>query len=339
MSLRSNGTFDSFFGDGSDGHINVSNGIVLSRDMFYDVLVMSGTSSTTPRIDTNSFRVYVRSKLIFMTSGTIANDGVGGANGLAGISPKPTPESGSLSSLGDGGDGSPDGTSNGINGGFVVGLGGYGGDGGYIGGFSISGFGGYVLAPDNVDGSVNDPFFKFLGYTFGHHGSNAIAGGAGGGGGSGDDVSMTGSGGGGGGGVLFVAAQEILIGLSGTYIEASSFDPGPPFVGTISPFSGTFFTTNPGVTASFTALGGAGEFGVTGQASGGGGGGGLVVIVTSTPAYGPTGTPFLTGTDLMIFEQPSTLGTLSVSVDPGSTGGGPFPGVNGASGTLLFYRV
>ncbi|MHB8407914.1 MAG: hypothetical protein ACYDHY_07510 [Acidiferrobacterales bacterium] len=276
-----NGTYSSIFGDGSDGDVVITATASLSRDMFYRNLIISG-SGLAPELQTNSFRVYVSEKLIFLTSGSISNDGNPAQTGTPGTSPRPSGLSGTLSALGDGGGANSTGS-----GGFL----GLGGNGGNAGGTPNPGPGGIVVITGTDGFTVVGGaglFESLFGYSWG--GPTPLAGGAGGGGGGGASGQ---GGGGGGGGVLVVAAKHIIVGLSSTFTASTSFTLVQPnlypltgtFTGTIvapsatfTPFTGTVFQHYPGATGSFTAVGGSGG---TDTSGGGGGGGGVVLVISS----------------------------------------------------------
>lgn len=295
MSLKGFGIFSGFYGDGSDGQVLVTGTLSLQRDMNYRDLILSGTAAGPPVIITNSFRVNVRDKLIFLTSGTFDCSGGNGSAGAGGSVPRPVGASGSLAALGDGGNsGVPS-----------ISFPGYGGSGGG---------GGSVLTPDPVSGSIDNLVSAMLGYTFGYAGVFQIAGGTGGTGGT--------LGGGAGGGVMIVCARTIQMGYSGTFITTSSLaSPGLPFSGSVAPFSGTVYTRIPSQTGTFKVSGG------NGGGTGGGGGGGVLVLVSSerptlTGAFGSlSGTHVGLSASLTLLPEMRS-GTIAVNVAAGTGGTG-----------------
>jgi hypothetical protein len=216
---KQSGMFDLMFGDASDGDLSVgpATTITLDRDMYYDVVTLSGSGA---EINTNSFRFHAH-KVRFLTDDTsINNDGPDGATPAGGVSPPVK----TLNSGGLGGDGnvivgSPGGTVPGSYGG----SGGIGGSGSNAGG--IGGQGGNY----NVEsGSVPNIFTMLLGYTFGSEGMNPIGGGAGGGGGGGPGAIQAGGGGGAGGGVMVASIGEIEVatGVTQAFIRCRGGDGG-----------------------------------------------------------------------------------------------------------------
>lgn len=71
---------DPIFGDGSDGNVTIGNGVTvtLSRDMFYDVLVINGT------LKPNGFKVFAKTSLRVGSTGIIDLNGGAGGNASGG---------------------------------------------------------------------------------------------------------------------------------------------------------------------------------------------------------------------------------------------------------------
>lgn len=356
MALKALGTFGGFFGNGSDGDVKVTGTLNLTRDMNYHVLVLSGTAAGPPTIFMNSFRINVRDKLIFLTSGTIDCSGgsgsIGGGAGVpasGGLAPRPSAfVSGSLPSFGDGGSGSLPNVYGGATGsGGWASFGGNGGNGGSPAANRPGGPGGVLTSPSGSSGSLHNPFFAMLGCTFGPGGPYFMAGGAGGGGGGSSSATNSGSGGGGGGGVAVIAARQIIVGLSGTYTEAASLTPGFPFSGTVAPFSGTVFTRVVNQTGTISAHGGVGAAGSgINTGAGGGGGGGVICLVTSahprlTGVFGSVDSSFFGLSASLLIDSRLQSGTLLLDVGgaAGGAAGGGTAGAGGLYGTVFYIDV
>lgn len=353
MSLKGPGQYSGFFGDGSDGDVKVTGVLNLTRDMNYQNLILSGTAAGPPVIFTNSFRINVRNQLIFLTSGTFdcsggsgSFGGTAGVPGSGGLAPRPSQySSGSLPAFGDGGSGSLPATLGGATGsGGWASFGGNGGAGGSPTATRPGGPGGVVTVPSGTTGSFHNALFAMLGVGFGL--STQLFNGGGGGGGGGSNAAQSGSGGGGGGGVIVIAARQIVVGLSGTYVQATSLAPGFPYQGTIAPFSGTVWTAVPSQTGTISARGGAGAAGQTNTGAGGGGGGGVVFLITGarprlTGALGNIPSSFAGFSSSLLIHPQLQSGTLlfDVSPGPGGASGGGAAGVAGANGQVFYVDV
>lgn len=80
--LRVNGStlgFEDIFGDGSDGTVTISSNTSLTRDMFYDVLVIDNTFTLNPA----GYRIFCRTSLT--NNGTLARNGLAGGNALLAV--------------------------------------------------------------------------------------------------------------------------------------------------------------------------------------------------------------------------------------------------------------
>lgn len=352
--LRGPGTFGGFFGNGLDGDVLVTGTLNLTRDMNYNNLILSGTAAGPPVIFTNSFIVNVRQSLIFFTSGTIDCSGgsgsVGGGAGtnpLGGMSPRfARTVLGSLASLGDGGLGALPASPGSTGSGGFSSFGGTGGSGGSPGVSVPGGPGGTITTPSGSSGSFKNPFFAMLGCSFAKNGPFFFAGGSGGGGGGSNTGTASGSGGGGGGGVVVIAARQIIVGVSGTYTEASSLTPGFPFSGSVSPFSGTVYRSTTNHTGTIMANGGAGASGLASVGAGGGGGGGVVFIITSsrprlTGSFGSVPSSFAGLSSSLLIHPMLQSGTLSIAVNGGAGGvaGGGTAGSAGSAGQVFYLDV
>lgn len=381
MPLKTPGNFSFIYGDGSDGDVKVTNEISLSKDMHYNNLILSGSGATIPKINTNSFKIFVRSKLIFVTNGEISCNGLsgssgvpdGGANGRT-VSPIGSGIylSGTLhTSFGNGGvgvlvNGANAPTVNEVNKRHPFMIGGNGGAGGNTTG-GAGGTGGIGLQSVTGLGSATWLFNKhrilksvytsiFGSYFISANSASpidnpnahitSIGGGCGGGGGRGDTISLKGGGGGGGGGVLLIAANEIIMGVSGTFITASSVPlPGIPFsTGTLTNFSGTIYTQYPFATGTFYACGGDG--GIAGHANvagGGGGGGGAIFLVSSarphlSGAFGRISGTYITNTPE--YRTSSSYGLIQTFTTGGlGRPGGTLDAVNGRDGQTVIYDI
>ena len=291
-----------FYGTGNDGNATVSSGTtVLTRDMYYNNLTMSGTG----KINTNGYKIFVANTLdltaatagaIFVSGGAGSTGGGGGSagpvNGGAGgtrayttagtVGTATGTGTGGQGNLGAGGTGSganANGLSNGGNGG----TGGNGGAGSVGAGGSGNGINSLspvlILTP-----STN----LIAGVSLINGGVDA----SGGGGGGGDNVSQYGAGGGGGGaggGVLFLSVNTINRG-AGTAVGAI------------------------GATGGTGGQGGPGSTNAGGGGGGSGGGGGWVYIMYS----------ILSGT--------AATGAIDISGGAGGNGGTAGTGGIGGNG-------
>ncbi len=241
---------NNFFGTGADGSVTVSSASVLSRDMYYDSLTVTSSSTLNP----GGYKIYVKDTLTINSGSKIARIGNNGSNavlnsgGVGGVGLG----AGTLSSVlggitgGNGGNarvagggaaaGSPgaDGTvgvsmptSIGANGASNTSQ--HGGDGGQgsgnAGGARGTGAAGGTVTnaqnlPSNFSGSL---LLADLVDTYMRHQGSASTGGAaggGGGGGAGSAVSAAGKGGGGGGnggngGIIAIYAKTIVNNATG----------------------------------------------------------------------------------------------------------------------------
>lgn len=234
------------FGDGSDGDLTKSSGsVVLSKDMYYNNVSLSGGAVIHNGDASNSFRIFIKGTLTF-DDGFIASNGT---NGSAGGTAK---TSGTIGGSGNGGSGN---TGDGNDGGSITnacgGKGGKGGNsigdggnGGNVSGVSlINGGNNNVSGSKRVLGTLNRAVLC-RNLSLGK-----ICGGSGGGAGGGAGLSGVGGRGGSGASVCFVSARKII---------------------------------NSGGNGVFEAKGGNGASGTGSGAGGGGGGGGLVFIITTT---------------------------------------------------------
>ena len=64
---------DAVFGDGSDGAVTIWDNTTTTRDMYYNSLTLSATSS--PVLDTNGYRIFIRNILTVGSGATIENKG------------------------------------------------------------------------------------------------------------------------------------------------------------------------------------------------------------------------------------------------------------------------
>lgn len=292
-----------FFGDGSDGDVDITSGAfssvpitnnALTRDAFFDDLDLSGGD-----LDCAGYRLFVKGTLTIDAgykihrNGNDGGDGAGVVQGSGGAA-LAAASLGATAAGGNGGRGS-DGAENGDNGsagsasspslGGAGAAGGAGGtDGLYTGGTGAAG--GAVTAPTAAKGGFRAPplaaILKEIETTVAK-----IKGGSGGGGGGGGGAEFAefgggGGGGGSGGGVVFIAAK-IIDNADGT-ISANGGDGGD---------------------------GAAGAAGGEDGGGGGGGGGGLMILIYNS----------------------ATWGTEQVS--GGAAGTGKVDGTAGAVGTLI----
>jgi hypothetical protein len=326
MGLRGPGTIEAFFGDGTDGDIVVTGSLVLQRDTYYNRVWMSSTLGRLPQIFTNNFKLFVSSRMYFITSGTVDCSGNPGTTGPGGTSPA----LGSLAAGGAGGSGS---VSSGQPGfppsTFSASFGGSGGQGG-TGGGPGGGAGGIASTVQPTSGSNHNFFSAMTGYMFGQSGVYGIAGGGGGGAGGGAGAVQVGGGGGGAGGHLMVAIREIISTVtSGSILMAPT--------GSFAWTTGIFISQSVGpiavvqipypssyeihVTGTFQANGGVGGNGQAGGVTGGGGGGGGGVV---NAIYSRT-------TGSLVFQALGGGG--------GSSQGGGGAGVAGVTGSVFQFTV
>jgi len=253
-----------YYGDKSDGNINVIGTLTLARDMFYNTLTV-GVGTT---VKTNGFRIYADT---IHLNGTIDNSG-GAAAGLTHGSGAPggtvfggtDGADGIVATIGSGDLNGTPGSNATIGGGNDSGVGGQGG----TGGIGVGGVGGtqHVLAASFGDVRVapQATLGAFIGLSpVGGVVSSPISvlGGTGGGSGGGHgQVGNSNSGGGGGGGGTVIISCRVLDG-----------------------------------TGTLSANGGPGGAAPLGTAGGGGGGGGGLGILTVGNETGFAGTTSFVG--------------------------------------------
>lgn len=256
-----------FFGDGSDGNVTISSGItILTRDMFYNNLTISGTG----QISVQNQRIFVLGTLdlstapVFAIDGSGNNGGNGGNGGAAGGAGATvavgTNITGRAGSAGGAGGSVAAGAQGGAGSGGNSITGQTGGASGAGGAGASTAGGALRAAPSVTDFPMRDITTWFLPQT--GSGAQIFVGGSGpGGGGGGGDLINSGGGGGGGGS----SGQTV-------YISAKIIKTG----------SGSLAST-------ITSWGGAGgnggspTVGNTGGGGGGGGGsGGWIVIKYNT---------------------------------------------------------
>lgn len=138
--------FPSVFGSGDDGNVTISSNTTLTRDMYYENLVINSGII----LNTNGYKIFVRN--VLKNNGTIRNNGSNGSgqNGGSGAA------EGTLKGGSAGGKGATASYVNGDNGEDIInGLGGQGGTGGN-GTFSMGGTGGTVYNPPASMGNVKE---------------------------------------------------------------------------------------------------------------------------------------------------------------------------------------
>jgi hypothetical protein len=219
--LTGAGTFDSFFGDGSDGNSVPAS---FTRDMFFSGNILLNASN---RVSTNNWRMYVRGQLTIDSSGLAAGDvdGIVRSNGgdaagsAGGISPTGFYYG---SSGGNGGSGSGTAGQGGV-GAQIFSIGGTGANGSN----GLSTLGGAAGTPNPFPAAGPQPHFRSFGNAINGtisylYYAVAAQGGMGGGGGgvtTGSNPSA-GGGGGGGGGVLYICARELVVIGSNVHMAA-----------------------------------------------------------------------------------------------------------------------
>lgn len=214
-----------FFGDGSDGDATISSGTtVLTRDMHYNNLTISGTGSIDPR----GFRIFVKGTLDISAApahaiyidvaagsrnGTNAVQFAGGAGGANSINSNATLGNATFVASSGSSGGTGAGSQAGSPGTPLSAMGqqaGSGGAGGAVGATN-GGASRASIAPTQARDlrRLNAELAVFSGSSFGKIDSGAS--GPGGSAGAGDGVGNGGGGGGGGtgGGIVFVAARTI----------------------------------------------------------------------------------------------------------------------------------
>jgi len=248
MQMLSSGP-DSSFGDGSDGDVTISTPTTLTRDMYYNNLVVTDT------LTTNGFAIYVKGTIsgvgtIKYPTGTAGGNASGQTEGTAGTAITTGRFRNIAGGVGAQGRAATSGSTAGVDGtiggaatpsgGVIGGAGGNSASGGA--GIGTGGAGGVVTAPlVKIGAFLMTTIFGLdianTGVPLSLVGSSGGGGGAGGSSGGG---SVGGGGGGGGasGGIVFIVANI---------------------------WAGTF---------TIQAIGGAGGAGSTGNGNGGGGGGG-----------------------------------------------------------------
>ncbi len=258
-------------GDGSDGNVTIASGVTtLSRDMFYNNLVINGTGS----IDTNNYKIFVKGVLDLTAApaGAINNNGLPGnaASGATQGATLAVPVSGTLGTCGNGSAGGAGSTGNGSNG--TAGgssLPSSYGNGGTQNAAGAAGAGGTGTAGTGAAGGSQTSLEMRRWETNFLKGVNLIGGGVGGGGGGGGGGDGTNSGGGGGGGGQGGGVVAIY---ANTIIKSSA--------------------TSAAVIQSNGGNGGSGGYGAAAGITGGGGGGtggaGGWIIIFYNNLVGPT---------------------------------------------------
>lgn len=211
-----------WFGDGSDGVVTITGAVTLTRDMFYDRLILNSAAA----IQTNGFRIYVKNDLDLTAApaGAIqrngfTNFGNGSAAGTGGTnaSVRPGDTIGGSSAGANGGAG---GIAAGTAGGASTAQNCMGGSSGTAGAGG-SGSGGAGGA-SGANGTFSPRTTRIPAHTFWRSSTYLTGGASGGGGGGGGGDGTSGAGGGGsgnGGAIVFVAARQINRG-SGTGVGA-----------------------------------------------------------------------------------------------------------------------
>lgn len=330
----SSGSGAPFFGDGSDGQVTIDSNTILSRDMFYESLLVDDGAILT----TNGFRLFVTGALI--NNGTLTADGGHGANGIDGTSyyfgggpggapgaapyasgSLPIPPPGKVGGIGGGGGCGVQGPTSGSSGasgtvgdsatkslGAAGAAGGSAGSGGAGGGGTGAAGSSGGMAGMQIGAVVNAPRSGIAAFTLfdtqpvfaGLSGSAGSGSGAGGGGGGGaiiqPGVSCVAGGAGGGGGGS--GAPGGLLEVFAKKIVNS---------GTISARGG-----NGGNGGQGGTVGGAGTGGGGGGGGGAGGSGGVVILV---------------------YEQLTGAGQVAVNGGVGGSGGAPGVGTLSIGGS------
>jgi hypothetical protein len=346
LSSEINENFDfltQYYGDGSDGDVIISSNTSLDRDMYYDNL----TINSGIVLDTNGFRIFVKTKLT--NNGTIDFSGNDASGTTGGTKNNDGTLSGGVAGKTGGVGVAYENGTDGEDGESLTTIGYNGADGGDGGEADISGFGGsggtntkeYICIIPQLLGIINPlnnstPLIKRIDAitSYNNHYLSVSSGsGAGGGGDHGNSGSVGGYGGGSGstGGVIMIVAKEIENngsitniggnGANGSEVSSSYSDGGGGGGGgnggnVILIYS---ILNNGGTVETNGGDGGSGGSGFQagGQTSDGGGGGG-----------GGNG-----GAIFLIYNN-STVGTKgNLVTSGGSSGSGGIGGGNGVAGS------
>jgi hypothetical protein len=232
-------------GDGSDGIVTISSNTSLTRDMYYDTLVVN----TGVTLNTNGFRVFVKNSINTVGTGKLASNGgdasgqTAGAIAYSGTTTLPAvlagKTGGNANTAGTAGTGINIGltaTSSAVGGASGATLCSGSGSGGYAGGASTT----YTYLPkagaNNYTSSYN--LFDLYNNSLIQYGIAPSSGsGAGGGNGGGGCVGAVGGGSGAPGGVVVVYASQIVNlnieakGGNGGNGGNGSYDSGSSYVG------------------------------------------------------------------------------------------------------------
>jgi len=193
------------YGDASDGNVVISTTSSLSRDMFYESLVLTGAGN----LDPNGFRIWAHTEVFVSSSAEIQRKGNDGTTSVAGAAMV----DGSISGSQPGGNGGVSGSagSNGLSAnGSHGGSGGAGGTSDGVDG-GAGGAAGVATAPDVDSGGMRAVPQMELGHHFGSINLSPQGGGGGGGGGSSGSVDTFGGAGAGGGGFIIINALKVVI--------------------------------------------------------------------------------------------------------------------------------
>lgn len=190
-----------YYGDGSDGNATITGTTTLSRDMFYDTLIVQSGGVLV----TNGYRVHCKTLCQVDSGGVIHHNGRLGT----GTSAQTGANNGSLvGGKNSGGSGTGTGTAG--SSGSTPSLGGAAGAGG-SGGSGAGAAGGASPGPTAAQGGLRALPQAYMGVTFpATSGAVGIGGGAGAGGGSGDG-SISGGAGGSGAGYLVLTARALTL--------------------------------------------------------------------------------------------------------------------------------
>lgn len=190
------------FGDGSDGDVTISSPTTLTRDMYYNNLVITSV------LTTNGYKVFVKDTV--SGAGTIkwgvANNGANASGSTAGIGGAANSSGGQFYLNSAGGASTNDFNASGTGGTSMnpsIGVAGGSGGGG-----SNFGTGGAVTAPNTKFGVFANLTLFGIDFTSSYTFANIYKSSGGGGGGRGGYNSGAGGGGGAGGGIVFLCAKK-----------------------------------------------------------------------------------------------------------------------------------
>lgn len=188
------------YGDGSDGDVTISGTVTLTRDMYYDTLIVPSGAILQP----GGCRIYCRTKCDIQAGAIVRNNGGNAALSVGGGATTAVTLAASRAgpSISGGGAGAqPTLLSNS--------LGGNGGNSG-AGSSGAGATGGVATAPTLANGALRHGSALAMGLFVGTGGLTQVGVGGGGASGGGDGT-FNGGGGGGGGGPIHIVARVLIV--------------------------------------------------------------------------------------------------------------------------------